>query len=114
MAGYSAIPRIPLPNGWLGRVRRAAGDRFRLAVGYVEGRKHLPVIELRRAAFPPLRCGIFRGRSRLCPREGTRGSEMAIVLIGAALVVVIATAVGLMLYSDKRELDRVKNLHRVD
>jgi transposase InsO family protein len=32
------------------RRRRAGGDRFRLAVSYVEGRKHLPVIELRRAA----------------------------------------------------------------
>ena len=34
---------------------------------------------------------------------------MTIALIGAALLIVIATAVGLMLYSDKRELNRVKN-----
>lgn len=39
---------------------------------------------------------------------------MAVVLIGAALLVVVGTAVGLMLHSDKRELHRVKNLHRVD
>jgi hypothetical protein len=32
------------------RRRRADSDIFRLAVGYVEGRKHLPVIELPRAA----------------------------------------------------------------
>ena len=32
------------------RRRRAGGDKLRLAVSYVEGRKHLPVIELRRAA----------------------------------------------------------------
>lgn len=32
------------------RRRAASGARFRLAVGHVEGRKHLPVIELKRAA----------------------------------------------------------------
>ena len=32
------------------RRRRVGGDKLRLAVSYVEGRKHLPVIELRRAA----------------------------------------------------------------
>jgi len=30
--------------------RKTGGDRFRLHVTYIEGRKHLPVIELRRAA----------------------------------------------------------------
>ncbi len=39
---------------------------------------------------------------------------MVIALGVAALLAVIATAVGLMLYRDKRELSRVKNLHRVD
>ena len=39
---------------------------------------------------------------------------MAIVLIGAVLLVVVGTAVGLMLRGDKRELNRVKNLHRLD
>ena len=39
---------------------------------------------------------------------------MTIVLIGAAVLVVIATAVGLMLYGNKREHSRVKNLQRVD
>ncbi len=41
-------PRPKWPHGI--RRRRAGGDRFRLAVSYVEGRKHLPVINLRRAA----------------------------------------------------------------
>ena len=39
---------------------------------------------------------------------------MAIALVAAALLVVIATAVGMMLYSDKRELSRMKNLDRDD
>jgi len=29
---------------------RPGGDQLRLAVSYVEGRKHLPIVELRRAA----------------------------------------------------------------
>ncbi len=41
-------PRPKWPQRF--RRQRAGGDRFRLAVNYVEGRKHLPVIELRRAA----------------------------------------------------------------
>ncbi len=42
------ITHEPRPN-W--PYRRGAGrDKFRLAVSYFEGRKHLPVIELRRAA----------------------------------------------------------------
>ncbi len=41
-------PRRHWPHG---PVRRGTGgDKVRLAVSYVEGRKHLPVIELRRAA----------------------------------------------------------------
>ncbi len=40
-------PRPKWPNG---PRRRAGADNVQLAVGYVEGRKHLPVIELRRAA----------------------------------------------------------------
>ena len=38
-------------TGWrpVGR-HGAGGDRFRLAVSYVEGRRHLPIVELRRAA----------------------------------------------------------------
>ena len=52
-AGRSA-PRQrlePRPNWPCGpRGRGADGDSFRLAVSYVEGRKHLPIIELRRAA----------------------------------------------------------------
>jgi putative transposase len=41
----------PRPN-WPHRLRRcrSGGDKFTLAVSYIEGRKHLPVIELRRAA----------------------------------------------------------------
>ena len=41
----------PRPK-WPHQLRRwrVGGDKFRLAVSYVEGRKHLPVIELRRAA----------------------------------------------------------------
>ena len=41
----------PRPN-WPHRPRRrkADGDKIRLAVSYIESRKHLPVIELRRAA----------------------------------------------------------------
>ncbi len=39
-------PRTTLPPRW----KRGSGDRFRLDVSYVGGRKHLPVIELRRAA----------------------------------------------------------------
>jgi putative transposase len=41
----------PRPN-WPHRPLRCrnGGDKFRLAVSYIEGRKHLPVIELRRAA----------------------------------------------------------------
>jgi len=37
---------------------------------------------------------------------------MTIALGVAAALVLIATVVGLMLYSDKRELSRVKNLGR--
>jgi transposase InsO family protein len=41
----------PRPHWPHGRRRRGTGgDKVRLAVSYVEGRKHLPVIELRRAA----------------------------------------------------------------
>jgi Tfp pilus assembly protein FimT len=39
---------------------------------------------------------------------------MVIALVVAAVLAVIATAVGLMLYNDKRELTRVKKLDRVD
>jgi putative transposase len=35
---------------WPHQPRRRNAERVQLAVGYVEGRKHLPVIELRRAA----------------------------------------------------------------
>ena len=38
-------PRHHWPHGR--RRRCTGGDKVRLAVGYVEGRKHLPVIELR-------------------------------------------------------------------
>jgi len=41
-------PRPKWPHGI--RRRRAGGDKFRLDVSYVEGRKHLPVIKLRHAA----------------------------------------------------------------
>jgi hypothetical protein len=40
----------PRPKWPHGRRRRPGGDKFRLAISYVEGRKHLPVIDLRRAA----------------------------------------------------------------
>ncbi len=41
----------PRPN-WPHRPARCrpGGDRFTLDVSYIEGRKHLPVVELRRAA----------------------------------------------------------------
>ena len=41
-------PRPDWPHG-PGR-RKVDGDKVRLAVSYIENRKHLPVIELRRAA----------------------------------------------------------------
>ena len=41
-------PRLKWPHRT--RRRDAGGDKVRLAVSYVEGRKHLPIIELRRAA----------------------------------------------------------------
>ena len=41
-------PRPKWPHG--PRRRSSDGDKIRLAVSYVESRKHLPVIELRRAA----------------------------------------------------------------
>ena len=41
-------PRPNWPHG--SRRRKTGGDKVRLAVNYVEGRKHLPVVELRRAA----------------------------------------------------------------
>jgi transposase InsO family protein len=51
--GRSAIRRRiePRPR-WPHRPRRSTGDaeKVQLAVSYVEGRKHLPVMELRRAA----------------------------------------------------------------
>ena len=44
-------PLEPRPN-WTTRPRRrgADGDKFRLEVSYIQGRKHLPVVKLRRAA----------------------------------------------------------------
>jgi hypothetical protein len=44
--------RIETRPQWPHRPRRSTGDvtKIQLAVSYVEGRKHLPVIELRRAA----------------------------------------------------------------
>ena len=41
-------PRPKWPHG--PRRRKADGDKFRLAVSYIASRKHLPIIELRRAA----------------------------------------------------------------
>ena len=41
-------PRLKWPHGPCRR--KASGDKFGLAVSYIENRKHLPVIELRRAA----------------------------------------------------------------
>jgi putative transposase len=41
-------PRSKWPRGR--RRRRSEGDRLRLAVSYVAGRRHLPIIELRHAA----------------------------------------------------------------
>ena len=41
-------PRPKWPHG--PRRRKTDGDKIRLAVSYIERRKHLPVIELRRAA----------------------------------------------------------------
>jgi len=41
-------PRPKWPRGT--RRRKARGDKFGLAVSYIENRKHLPIIELRRAA----------------------------------------------------------------
>jgi len=43
---FEPRPKWPYPL----RRRRASGDKLRLTVSYIEGRKHLPVIELRRAA----------------------------------------------------------------
>ena len=39
---------------------------------------------------------------------------MSIALVVVALAVVIVIVVGLMRYSDKREVDRWKDLNRVD
>jgi putative transposase len=51
--GHTARRRRLEPrSNWPNRPRRRGtdGDKFRLAVSYVEGRRHLPIIELRRAA----------------------------------------------------------------
>ena len=46
--------------------------------------------------------------------RGKARCEMSIVLVVTVLLAVIATVVGLMLYGDKRELHRLKDLDRVD
>jgi len=56
MTGYGIItaPRLysatDLISGRADSRRSVSGDRLRLAVSYVEGRRHPPIIELRRAA----------------------------------------------------------------
>ena len=39
---------------------------------------------------------------------------MAIILVGVAVLAVVATAVGLMLHGDKREASRIKNIGSAD
>ena len=46
--------------------------------------------------------------------RGKARCEMSTVLVVTVLLAVIAIVVGLMLYSDKREFRRLKDLDRVD
>lgn len=48
--GWRRQRRIEPRSRWPHQGRRRSADKVQLAVSYVEGRKHLPVIELRRAA----------------------------------------------------------------
>jgi putative transposase len=47
---WEVRPRYPLRDGRATKRRRRAGGALRLVVTNVEGRKHLPIVELRRAA----------------------------------------------------------------
>ena len=63
MPGIPSSPYIRLPKQWNKRVRSAIlhaisqapvrgrrGPRLNLAVSYMAGRKHLPIVELKKAA----------------------------------------------------------------
>ena len=63
MPGRPSSPIIPLPKQWNKRVRSAVlhaislapvrgrrGQRLDLQIAYLAGRKHLPIVELKKAA----------------------------------------------------------------
>jgi len=63
MSGRPLDPVLPLPRQWSRRVRAAIihaislaslrgrrGQRLDLVVSYMAGRKHLPIVELKKAA----------------------------------------------------------------